>query len=315
MENSFMSKYKAALSASNTAGRMDFELHDIRAVDSGRAVRVLATYAPALGAPNAFDIQHWFSTKLGDYASKIQARAETIAVYPDGHFVTMIVESKSTRQAFSASAKMVKAGVNQYIDDSSTVWEVVKGEKGPQFLVKKENATIEQMLAVRSAALRGGASTGNRRQVTLAAVDALPQPGGGFATAGIGDLVEFYHDGLIHRGRIASANSTGLSVKTSRDTYTIDPHAVTQVIERSPAQEKEDDTITRRYFSLVYPGNPEMTKIISPLATGPVTDPRPLQVEPISAKVGASFRFTVRAPAAVPQARATNTSAKVPSKG
>jgi len=122
----------------------------------------------------------------------------------------------------------------------------------------------------------------------------IPTTGGGYAAVDIGDIVDFYNASMIYRGQVESAGTTGVKIKVLNkgDVFTVDPQAITNVVEKSAASEKEQDDAIRRYFSLIYPGNPKMTEIISPNSSKPVRDPRPLKVEPIevaaSTAVGAS---------------------------
>lgn len=288
MKDDFLQRMNGRLAERGIKGRQDLELHDARLLEDGRAARVLATYSPLFGPPSVWDVQHWLSSRMGEFGVQAQARPETVAVYPDRNFITFVVDQKSLRQPLSAATNMVKVGVDQYLDTDNNLWEVVKADQGPNFIVRKEGVTVERMLEIRRQALRGGAS--GRKHVTLAAVDSIPSAGGGFATADVGDVVDFYHAGFIHRGKVQSAGANGVKVKklNSSDTFTIDPGAITAVVEKSAGAQKEQDDTMRRYWSLVYPGNPQMTEIISPTSSKPLADPRPgpgpdnEKVQPIS---------------------------------
>lgn len=294
----FLKRMNDRLSARGLSGRQDLEMHDVKSVEQGRAVRVLATYSPVYGPPSIYDVQNWLRQRMGEFSDKVQARQDTIAAYPEKNFVTFIVESKVLRQPLSASADMVPAGVDQFIDGDQNLWEVVKAEHGPSYIMKREGTPVEKMLEFRRQALRGGASS--RKHVTLAAYDTMPAAGGGFASADVGDTVDFYANGNINRGKVTSVTANGVKVSTSSDSFTIDPAAITSIVEKGAAGQKEQDDVMRRYFSLVYPGNPHMTEIISPSSSKPIKDPRPLQVEPIekamSASVSGAFSATVRVP-------------------
>ena len=307
MKDNFLQRMNSRLTERGIKGRQDLELHDVKLLESGRAARVLATYSSLYGPPSVWDVQNWLASRMGEFSVQVQARTETISAYPERNFVTFVVEQKTLRQPMTSTAQMVKAGVDQYLDKDNMLWEVVKAEQGPSYIVRKEGVTVEKMLEVRRQALRGGVS--GRKHVTLAAIDSIPSAGGGFATADIGDVVDFYHGGGIYRGKVQSAGSAGVKVKklNSSDVFTIDPGAITTIVEKGAGAEKEQDDITRRYWSLVYPGNPEMVEIISPTSSLPVNDPRPgpgldnEKVQPIqvdakvSAKVSGSARPFVQA--------------------
>lgn len=292
----FLKRMNDRLSARGMTGRQDLEMHDVKSVEQGRAVRVLATYSPVYGPPSVHDVQHWLRQRMGEFAEKVQARTETLSAYPEKSFVTFIVESKVLRQPLSASAGMVKAGVDQFIDGEQNLWEVVNAEQGAGYIIRRESTPVEKMLEFRRQALRGGASS--RKHVTLASMDAIPSAGGGFASADVGDTVDFYANGLINRGKVSSVTANGVKISTANDTFTVDPAAITSIVEKGAGGQKEEDDIIRRYFSLVYPGNPKMTEIISPLSNKPINDPRPLEVEPIekamSASATGSFSATVK---------------------
>lgn len=294
----FGDRYRAKLAASGV-GRDDLSLQDAKTIEDGRAVRILATYSDQFGPPSRYDIQHWISRRMGDFASLVSARVETFAVYPERAFLTFVLETKQQRLPLSAAYQMVKASVDQYLDAESHVWSVVKTDGGTSFLVKNSEEPIEAMMAARKAALRAGSN--NRKAVLLASIEELPVISGGYAAVGLDDLVDFYHGGMEHRGRVKSATATGVKIDVAGDVFTVDPQAIIHVVEKSAASEQEDANINRRYWSLVYPGNPKMVEVISPEATVPVPkDCRPLKVEPIqavtgSAKVGAA-RPTRRVP-------------------
>lgn len=288
----FVKRMNERLTARGVSGRRDLEMHDAKSVEQGRAVRILATYSPVYGPPSVHDVQHWLRQRMGEFSDKVSARAETLSAFPEKNFITFIVESKILRQPLTAASGMIKAGVDQYIDTDQNLWEVVKADQGQSYIVKRESTPVEKMLDFRRQALRGGAS--GRKHVTLAAVDSIPSAGGGFASADVGDTVDFYANGNIQRGKVTSVTANGVKVSTAGDTFTIDPAAITSVVEKGPGAHKEQDDIMRRYFSLVYPGNPAMTEIISPSSSKPIKDPRPLDVEPIERAMSASFSASVK---------------------
>ena len=277
MKDNYRERIQAKLKASGSGStRADLELHDVKVIESGTAARVLATYSDVFGPPSVFDVQGWLTARMGPYGNTFSARTDTVSVYPDGNFVTFVVEQKRLRQPLSATDQMVKAGVGQFLDADNQLWEVVSAEDGPDYIVRRESTSIEEMLEARRKALRGNHST--RKNVSLAAVeDSIPTAGGGSATVDLGDVVDFYHNGQIHRGKVNSAGSAGVKIASLNGggVFTVDPAAITSIVEKSAASVKEDDDITRRYYSMVYPGNPEMVEIISPSSTAPTTDKRP----------------------------------------
>jgi hypothetical protein len=301
MKDTFLQRMNSRLTERGIKGRQDLELHDVKLLEEGRAARVLATYSSLYGPPSVWDVQNWLASRMGEFSLRVQARTETIAAYPERNFVTFVVEQKVLRQPLSATAQMVKAGVDQFLDRDNMLWEVVNAEQGPGYIVRKEGVTVEKMLELRRQALRGGVS--GRKHVTLASVDSIPSAGGGFATADVGDVVDFYHGGMIFRGKITSSGSAGVKVKklNSSDTFTVDPGQITTIVEKGAGAQKEQDDAMRRYFSLQYPGNPEMTEIISPTSSLPVKDDRPppggdpIQPLSVDAAVTGSARPFVKA--------------------
>jgi hypothetical protein len=292
MSGNFLDRMKAKLEASGKTGRRDLEMHDARVVESGTAVRVLATYAEFYGPPSVHDINEWVKDRMGDFSTRVTPRLDTIQAYPERNFITFLLEQKRLRQPLSATELMVKAGPDTYLDNENQLWEVVQADEGQKYIVRRESTSIEEMLEVRKDTLRGGKSA--RKHMTFASVDSIPAAGGGFSSMDVGDVVDFYHNGQIHRGKVQSAGAAGVkvaSLKTS-DVYTVDPAAITAVIEKSAGADKQRDDIMRRYYSHVYTGNPEMTSIVSPGSNAPITDKRPPPggepVQPIS--VAASSR-------------------------
>ena len=276
MKSNFRERMQSKLKASGHTGRTDLELHDVKVIESGTAARVLATYSELRGGvPSVWDVQSWLTERMGAFGAHVQARFETISAYPERNFITFVVEQKRLRQPLSAAKGMTKAGIDQYLDNDGQLWEVVQADEGPNYILRKEGTSIEEMLDVRKAALRGAAA--GRKNVSLAAVDTIPSAGGGFASVDVGDTVDFYHANAIHRGKVGSAGAAGVKVTSlgGGGTFTIDPAAITSIIEKSAAAMKEGDDITRRYFSNIYPGNPAMTEIISPSSTLPTKDNRP----------------------------------------
>ena len=275
MKDNFLDRMNAKRQERGIKGRQDLELHDAKVIEAGRAARILATYSPTYGPPSVWDVQNWLQSRLGDFATDISARPDTVAVYPEKNFMTFVVEQKTARQPLTATTGMIKAGVDQYLDADNLLWEVVRAQEGPSYIVRRDGATIERMLEVRRQALRGGAS--GRKHVTLAAVDSIPSAGGGFASVDIGDIVDFYNAGQINRGRVDSVTAAGVNIKmlNGNDSFLVDPQAITTVVEQSAASIKQQDDVMRRYFSMVYPGNPKMTEAISPTSALPVDDRRP----------------------------------------
>jgi hypothetical protein len=310
MKDSFVQRVNEKLKARGVSGRQDLEMHDARVIEAGAAAKVLATYSALYGPPSVWDVQQWLKGRMGEFGEQVQARADTVACYPEGNFITFVVEQVLSRQPITASSNMVRAGVDQFLDQENRLWEVVKADQGPNYIVRRESMPIERMLDVRRQLLRGGASA--RRHVTLAAVDSIPTVGGGFAHVGLGDTVSFYHAGMVRQGVVKSAGASGVRVSSGQDTYTIDPGAILNVVEKSPAALKEQDDVMRRYWSLVYPGNPDMTETLSPTSTKPIKDPRPppggdpLQPIQVAASAGGAARPTRRASGQLPGARVSH---------
>lgn len=314
MKDSFVQRVNEKLKARGATGRQDLEMHDARVIEAGAAAKVLATYSALYGPPSVWDVQGWLKERMGAFGEQVQARADTVACYPEGNFITFVVEQVRARQPLQATTGMVRAGVDQFLDQENRLWEIVKAEQGPSYIVRRETMPIERMLDVRRQVLRGGASA--RRHVTLAAVDSIPSAGGGFATVGLGDVVGFYHGGQVYQGTVKSAGASGVRISTGSDTFTVDPGAILNIIEKSPAAKKEQDDVMRRYWSLVYPGNPTMTETLSPLSTKSTKDPRPppggepLQPIQVAASAGGAARPTRRAPGLLPGARVSSSSTK-----
>jgi hypothetical protein len=284
MSDSFTDKLRAkAQERGYGTQRMDFELHDMKVVEAGKAARLLATYSDMFGPPSVLDVQNWLKAKMGDLAPCVMARKDTITVYPTKSYVTFIVEHVPQRQPVSAKANMLQAGMDQFIDGEGNLWEIKSTDAGQSFLVRNDGVTVEKMLDLRKSALKGMTSM-TRKAVRLASVDTLPVVSGGFADAEVGDIVDFYHNSLIHRGKLLSVTANGVKISslTTKDTYTVAPEAIINVVEKSPAATKEQDDVMRKYFSLVYPANPEMVEKISPSSNKPIKDSRP--------KVEAGFR-------------------------
>jgi hypothetical protein len=276
--------------ADSPAGRTDLVVHNTHLIESENAMRVLATYTPMLGAPNIAEVQNWFCERMGPLADAVSARLDTLAVYPDNSFITFLVEPKHTRQPLSAAATMTKAGPDTFLDASNTCWEQVEAN-GKKFLLRKEAMTVEQAVTARKNQLRGGwvghgGVNTTRKTILLAEVETLPSPlPGGSARVGVGDVVDFFSNTDIVRGVIKSFGATGVRIQllSSSEVRTVDPQAITCVVEKGAATVASDDDRTRSYFRYLYPGNPEMVKKISPNSSLSVEDNRPLEVTPISA--------------------------------
>lgn len=292
MSNSFQNRVSAKR-ADSPAGRTDLVVHHTHVIDGGNALKVLATYTPVLGAPNVAEIQNWFHLRMGPLADKVSARLDTLAVYPDRAFVTFLVDSRREQQPLSASAEMVKAGPDTFLDNSNVLWSVAANSKtGNKYLIRKETVTVEQALAARKNQLRGAwvghGGTTNRKTILLAEVQTLPSPlPGGMAGVGVSDVVDFFSGNDIVRGVVKSLTANGVKIQllTSSEVRTVDPQAITCVVEKGAATIKEGDDRTRSYFRNVWPGNPEMVEKISPTSSMSLKSERPMDIKPISASV------------------------------
>ena len=288
MSNNFHDRVQAKR-ADSPVGRTDLVVHHTHVIDDGNAMRILATYTPMLGAPNLAEVDNWFSHRMGPLADKVSARLSTLAVYPDRSFLTFLVEAKRTTQPLSAAAHMVKAGPDTYLDQSNALWETMEATTG-KFLIRKEATTVEQAIGARKNQLRGG-WTGHgggqtpRKTILLAEVETLPSPlPGGAAAVQVSDVVDFFSNNEIVRGVVKSFTAVGVKIQllSSSEVRTVDPQAITCVVEKGAASVVAGDDRTRSYFRYLYPGNPEMTKIISPNSSMSVDDKRALEVTPIS---------------------------------
>ena len=304
MSNSFQNRVSAKR-ADSPAGRTDLVVHHTHVIDGGNALKVLATYTPVLGAPNIAEIQNWFHLRMGPLADKVTARLDTLAVYPDRAFITFLVDSARAQQPLTASANMVKAGPDTYLDASNVLWSIADDSKG-KYLVRKESVSVEQALAARKNQLRGSwvghGGTTNRKTILLAEVQTLPSPlPGGMAGVGVSDVVDFFSGNDIVRGVVKSitANGVKISLLTSSEVRTVDPQAITCVVEKGAATIKEGDDRTRSYFRNLWPGNPEMVEKISPTSSLSLKSERPMDIKPISASVTKPAARTVSRVSAV----------------
>ena len=316
-KQSFTDRVRTKLQATGRTARSDIELNDAKIVESTSAVRVLATYSPIYGAPNIHEIKAWVSEGLGHFSGSVDAHSDTVQVYPESNLFTIILEQRKLRQPMSATANMVNAGVDQYLDSADNLWEVVKAADGSNYIVRRETTPIEDMLRARQGELSASASP--RSRVRLSSMTSIPSVSGSFATASNGDVVDFYHNGQIMRGVLKSVGESGAKISTlsSGEVYTVDSAAITSIVERGAADIKEQDDVMRRYFSRVYPGNPEMTEIISPTSTESLKDTRdqptpdgtpllPISVVAnVSARVSGSVKNTAKAKAKVPFVKAS----------
>jgi hypothetical protein len=302
----FKTKLTAKYAERGMYGRQDLDLADAKSLEGGRAVRVLATYSSLYGAPSIPDVQGWLKGRMAEMSASVSVRPETVAVYPERSFVTFVVEQPSVRLPLSASVQMVAAGVDQFLDAQSNLWEVVNAETG-SYITKKDEATVEQMIGLRKKALTTKQAG---RKPLLASVETLPCVSGGYSEVSLGDVVDFYYGGSIRRGTIKSAGEPGVKIQLliGNDTFTVDPQAITQLIERSSGALTDEDNNLRRYWAFVYPGNEKMAEIITPNASKPAKNERGVEEMPtsasvVSAKAEVAARPTMRTGAQAVQVR------------
>ncbi len=281
---SFKDRMEAKLKARGNVSRSDIELHTASIVDNGQAVRLIATFAPVFGTPNVHDVREWVRSGMGIYANSVDLHSETLRMNVEGEapFFTAILQQRRDRAPIASAERMVKAGIDQYIDTAQQLWEVCKASDGSEYLVRHEGTSMEEMLAARHAHLSGGDVRTSRDKLS-ASMGAL----GGTASSSAGDTVDFYHDGAILRGEIISKTASGVKVRATAggETFTIDPGALIAVVERGAQDLKAQDDVVRKFWGQVYPGNPEMTEEISPLSNLPIRGPTEAggeKIEPIS---------------------------------
>ena len=291
--STFNHRMSAKIAESGKQHRTDLSLHDTRVIDNGRAMRILAVYVPLKGVPSVPEVTQWLSASLGDVAGEVHARMGTLAVYPDQSFFTVILERAQHRQSVSALPTMVKASPDTYAAPDDTLWQLVQRENGPPFLLRRESASIEDMVNLRKDALRGGwngrgGGVRQRKNITLASVGGLPSAVGGNASVGIDDVVDFLANGEEMRGTVKSMTADGVKIKPlgGGTAFTVDPQAIISVVEQSARTLRERDDITRDYWKNVYAGNPEMAKIISPNSNRSTEPQIPVELEKI--ELGAS---------------------------
>jgi hypothetical protein len=281
--------------------RTDFSLADVRPVEGGRSVRVLAEYGKAYGVPTPAEAREWVRHSMGEYAEQVSARVDTLTVYPEGSFFTMFLERKSQRLPLSAAAKMVPLSPGNFGDEiEGTHWEVVRSATGGDYLLRKESMSTSDMLEARRGRITTP-STYGRKKVCFADVQELPYAPGGFATCGIGDKVYVMINNVITLCTVSSINSNGVKVKPegSGSAELIDPMQVLSVVEKSTQSLAESDNMKRDFFSRVYTADPHMVELITPNATKKV-DPPAVMKETVSAG------FTVRATHPVVRAKSVS---------
>lgn len=276
---SFKERMAAKLAAAGGITRSDIELNQASVVEEGTAVRIVATYSNVYGTPNIHDIREWVEDRLGKFGNRVDLNAASLRAYPeaDAPFFTAILQQRLERQMMSASERMVPAGPGQFLDASNQIWQVRTNSDGSEYLVREEETSIEDMLRARAEALTGGEVRTSRERRISADYNNSSNgaPLGGTATASVGDVVDFYHDGAIMRGVISAMTATGVKIKSlaGGETYTVDKAALIEVVERGAQDIKEQDDTVRAYWSQVYPANPEMVEEISPTSNLPIKGP------------------------------------------
>lgn len=269
----------------NTRG--DLSMSDYVPLDDVSA-RVLITHSHVAPMPTNQEIVDWFEKKMGN---AVRANLETVTEYPKHNAVSVVVSRRVERLPIAAANNMIRAGIDTYQDDDNAIWKVTRNEHGP-YLIRDGGEPVERMLEIRKANLQG--QRNGRNPLRFASVmDSIPSAGGGYARVGKGDLVDFFDRGLIHRGRVTSSTNSGVNIRVeggSLDgkTLQVDPAAILTVREKALVEEQREDDLMRDYYKLLYPGNPEMTRTISPLSRKPVNDPRPLKVQNIKTVMGSA---------------------------
>jgi hypothetical protein len=290
MTDHMFDRVQARLKERGLTSRYDLALTDVRMLDKLSA-SFLMTFDTAKGPPSNNEIAKWMDEKFPttDNRQRVSARLDTVRLYPSHSAVTFIAERVAERRPVSAANNMLRAAIpNQYVDpqEQNTIWEVVQAADGLSFLVRKDGTSIDELVRMRQDALKGVAC--GRRSVVFAAIDSIPSAGGGFARTEIGDVVDFYDRGLIHRGRVTSVGASEVLINVDGSKFRVDPTAITTIREKAPKSESKEDDALRRYYANVYPGNPEMTKTVTPLSRQSVKPMSSIDVEPISVAASAS---------------------------
>lgn len=287
MAESFKDQMRAKMAATGAPNRRtDIHVHDIRGVDEGRAVRVLAVYSDIIGAPSIPVLSAWFSEAMQN--PDVSIRADTVQVVPEARIVTFVVEQRPERKPLSASADMTAAGIDQFLDQGGNIWEVRRNEFSEPYLLRHQPTPVEQIVSARRAVLTR--AIGRNKTVMLASMSTVPVLGGGQSSLDRGDTVTFYHDGRIHTGVFQDLDRGQAVLKPvgSSRNVSVDPLAILSIVSRGVAHQQEAADLQRSYFQNVWPGNPDMVKQFTPASRKPV---KVLPgVEPVGIAFEASFK-------------------------
>jgi hypothetical protein len=192
--------------------RQDLRLADYE-VKSGDTARLLLQYDRINGQPSLSDVDsHVFSV----YGGKLCPVLGSVRTYPDRDALEVTVEQIAERRAADGLSSYVRVAGNVYTDPETQeqVWELRKTDAGQQYLVRKAEESIEQILQERNRLL--GRGLGVTRFAELAASRTA-----GWVQAMEGDVVEFTADGQQLVGVVKTIDDKMATIGVGPKDYTI----------------------------------------------------------------------------------------------
>lgn len=284
MSSSISARLEAKKKEAGLTNRTDIAIEDLKVLDKISA-RALFSYDSSRGAPSNTDILGWFNYRLpGEMDKVLCARLDTMRIFPEDGAFSLILERQTERMPISASTDMVPSMFGGRYIDGEKVWQVVEGDAG-HFLVREDGTAIEDLMKSRMSALQ--AQTANGRRAILFAT--LTAPVGGYARANKGDEVDFFDRGATWRGTVTGGSEAGVNIEVpGQGRFTVDPAAILNVVAKGPQTAADRDTGLRRYLSSIWPGNPDMAKMVTPDSRASSKDPMGRGIQPIQPIVNAS---------------------------
>lgn len=221
--NRIADKYQRKI-GKTLVSRHDLAFTDHEIVDkaSGTA-RLLIAFSPLRGEPTAEEVEKFI---WAEFEQQVMPKMDTARIYDRDHVIEVLVERMTATMPIT-EAKNRKMAVlipgKTYVDSQKAIWEVRAAEDGTKYLVRKSDDNLDEILEERRR------YTNASRSARFAKLHTA-----GYATAQVGDTVEFYSGTKLLQGKILSlGKDNSAQISAGGTSFKVSRHAITRVVQHA----------------------------------------------------------------------------------
>jgi len=235
--NRMLEKLAAKTAAAGLPARSDMYVADVQRIDNTKC-RVMVGYNTQSGAtPTVAQLENFFEYAFGN---KVVAQTSSAEAHIRESAISVMATLNVPTRAYSDINDMIRVSSNSFMDENThNLWQVVD-TGSVKYLSRQSDEDVADIVEARKA--KNGKREARFENVRTAAPMALA-----------GDQVKFMSpQNVIMLGEVSSISEAKAVIKANGSSYSIDRHAILQIVERSGSNLKSEKSDLQDYFATAF---------------------------------------------------------------